>query len=168
MAETAPRDDLAGLPPILLFDGVCNLCNAAVRFVLNNDRTGRIMFASLQSEVGRALVGPVDVAGTLVDPPGHAVANDPGTFVFVEDGRRYDRSTAALKVARHLGGMWPLLGVFEVVPVGIRDAVYDFVAARRYGWFGRTDACRLPTPEESSRFLEAELPNDPDHASSIK
>ncbi len=148
MAETAPRDDLSGLPPILLFDGVCNLCNAAVRFVMDNDRTGRIMFASLQSDVGRTLVGRTEGLD----------ADDPGTFVFVEDGRRYERSTAALKVARHLGGLWSLLGALEVVPTGVRDAVYDLVAARRYGWFGRSDACRLPTPDEASRFLDAELP----------
>lgn len=159
MAETAPRDDLMDLPPVLLFDGVCNLCNAAVRFVMDNDRTGRIMFASLQSDVGRALVGPEDVARKLVHPAGHAGTNDPGTFVFVEDGRRYERSTAALKVARHLGGLWPIFAILEVVPVGLRDAVYDFVAARRYGWFGRADACRIPTPEEASRFLDAELPS---------
>lgn len=158
MDVSPSRDDLNGLPPILLFDGVCNLCNAAVRFVIDNDRTGRIMFASLQSDVGRALVGPVDAASTSGDLAAHAGSTDPGTFVFIEDGRRYERSTAALKVARHLSGLWPMLGIFELVPVGLRDAVYDFVAARRYGWFGRSDACRIPTLEEQSRFLDVELP----------
>lgn len=148
MAENPQRDDASGLPPVLLFDGVCNLCNAAVRFVIDNDRTGRIMFASLQSDVARA----------LVEPSGSAGPGDPGTFVFVEDGHRYERSTAALKVARHLRGMWPMLGVLEVVPVSLRDAVYDFVAARRYRWFGRADACRVPTPEEAIRFMDAGLP----------
>ena len=121
MAESPSREDLSGLPPILLFDGVCNLCNAAVRFVIDNDRTGRIMFAPLQSEVGRALVGPVDVAGTLVNPPGHAGANDPGTFVFVNLGQTLGRidSLSGLVSTETLVA-FALLGVLALVPVAIR------------------------------------------------
>lgn len=141
----APRDpNLAGLPPIVLFDGVCNLCNAAVRFIVDNDRSGGIRFASLQSDVARALLGD----GVT------AQGEDPGAIVFIEDGRRHERSEAALRIAGRLGGLLSLATVYLVVPVRIRDAVYDFIAARRYGWFGRSDACRLPTPEESSRFLD--------------
>lgn len=139
---------LASLPPIVLFDGVCNLCNAAVRFIIENDRIGDIRFASLQSDVAAALLG-------ASQPTAFA---DPGTIVFLEDGRRFERSTAALRIARHLGGLWPLLGILEVVPAPVRDAVYDFIAARRYGWFGRSVSCRVPAPTEARRFLDVNVP----------
>lgn len=145
-----PNDepDLSGLPPIVLFDGVCNLCNAAVRFILDNDKKGTIRFASLQSDFARTLLG-----SRAADSSG-----DPETILFIEDGRVYDRSTAALRIARHLKGIWPVAGVYLVVPPAIRDAAYDLVAKRRYRLFGRSDVCRVPTAEEAAKFLDAELP----------
>jgi predicted DCC family thiol-disulfide oxidoreductase YuxK len=130
--------------PVLLFDGVCNLCNRSVSFVIDHDPTGALRFASLQSKAAErilsALGRPYD-AGALE------------TMLFVEGGRVYDRSTAVLRVARHLRG-WRWLATFEVVPRALRDAIYRLVAARRYAWFGKRDACRRPTPELRERFLE--------------
>jgi predicted DCC family thiol-disulfide oxidoreductase YuxK len=129
--------------PIVLFDGVCNLCNASVTFILDRDRRGLFAFAALQSEVGH------DLLATHGLPP-DAVA----TIVLIERGRAYTRSRAALRIARHLDGAWPLLFALSVVPTALTDRLYDLVAHNRYRWFGRRDACRVPTPELRARFLD--------------
>ncbi len=126
---------------IVLFDGVCNLCNAAVNFIIDRDPRAVFHFAPLQSDIGQALTRQW-----------HLEHED--TIVLVEDGRCYVRSTAALRIARRLGGAWPLLSVLLAVPAPLRDAAYRFVARHRYRWFGTRDACRLPTPELRSRFLD--------------
>lgn len=130
--------------PTVLFDGICNLCNAAVNFIIDRDREGYFRFAPLQSDVGQALTRTCGVG-------------DADTMVLVEDGRCYVRSTAALRIARRLDGAWPLLSVLLLVPSPLRDVLYRFVARYRFQWFGRRDACRLPTPELRDRFLEYEL-----------
>jgi predicted DCC family thiol-disulfide oxidoreductase YuxK len=127
--------------PVILFDGVCNLCHGSVRFIIDRDPHARFAFASLQSDVGRALLAE------------HGAAADLGSVVLVEDGVCHHRSTAALRIARRLSGAWPLLYALIVVPRPVRDAVYGWVARNRYRWFGRTDACRIPTPEHAHRFL---------------
>jgi len=140
------------LSPIVLFDGVCNLCNAAVRFIIDRDPKGAMRFASLQSDVGQELVArhAAQLDSASLPSPGD---DAPPTLLLVEDGRIYARSTAALRIARRLNGLWPVFGAFLAVPRSVRDPVYDFVANRRYRWFGKTDACRLPTKEEAGRFL---------------
>jgi len=128
--------------PIVLFDGVCNLCSGSVQFVLKRDLEGRFRFASLQSEAGRSLM-----LEHGLDPDALS------SVVLVEDGRAYQESSAALRIARHLPGAWKLLRVFAVVPRPLRDAVYRLIARHRYRWFGKTEACWLPTPELRARFL---------------
>ncbi|TGE22460.1 thiol-disulfide oxidoreductase DCC family protein [Hymenobacter aquaticus] len=128
----------------ILFDGVCNLCNGFVQFIIRRDPAGRFRFASLQSEAGRALLAEHG----LVLP-----ATGPETVLLIDDKRVYSHSTAVLRVARHLGGAWPLLTVFQLVPAVLRDAAYRFVARNRYRWFGQREACWLPTPELKQRFL---------------
>lgn len=125
--------------PVILFDGVCNLCTASVRFVIARDRRRRFRFASLQSPVAQKLLG----APSPLD-----------SVVLVMDGATYRKSTAALLIARRLDGLWPLLAVFLVIPRFVRDAVYDWVGNRRYRLFGRTDACWTPGPELAGRFLD--------------
>ena len=128
--------------PIVLFDGVCNLCSGSVQFILKRDPEGRFRFASLQSEAGRSL---------MVE---HGLDPDAlSSVVVIEDGRAYQESSAALRIARHLPGAWKLLRVFAVIPRPIRDAVYRLIARNRYRWFGKTEACWLPTPELRTRFL---------------
>ena len=129
--------------PILLFDGVCNLCNGAVQFVIRRDPRGRFRFAALQS----------DAAKSLLQSAGADVGGLPDSMVLIEDGRPYTRSSAALRVAKHLRFPWPLMRVFWLVPLPLRNWMYDFVARHRYRWFGRRDECMLPTPELQARFL---------------
>ena len=136
---------VATLPPtIVLFDGVCNLCNGVVRFILRRDPRKTFRFASLQSPVGQQLARDhgIDAANL-------------GTIVLIESDRAYTKSTAALRIARRLAGPVRAMGIFLMIPAAIRDSVYDFVARRRYSWFGRKDACPLPDPALRDRFLDA-------------
>ena len=128
-------------PPVVYFDGYCGLCNGFVDFVLARDRRRRFRFAPLQGTTAVARFGP----------PGDV---DPTTILLEEDGKVYQRSTAALRIISRLGGACALVAVFNLVPRFIRDAVYDWVARHRYGWFGKRDTCRLPTPEERAVFLD--------------
>lgn len=127
---------------VILFDGVCNLCNSSVNFVIDRDTQQHFKFASLQSAFGQQQVQ--QIGG---DP------NQLNSIVLIEGGISYRKSTAALRVARKLSGGWPLLYAFIIVPAFIRDFVYDFIAKNRYRWFGKEDACRIPTPELAHRFL---------------
>jgi len=129
--------------PILLFDGVCNLCNGAVQFIIRRDPCGRFRFAALQSDAAKA----------LLQSAGAGAGGLPDSMVLIEDGRLYTRSSAALRVARHLRFPWPLVRVFWIVPRPLRNWMYGFVARHRYRWFGRRDQCMLPTPELQARFL---------------
>jgi predicted DCC family thiol-disulfide oxidoreductase YuxK len=129
---------------VVLFDGVCNLCNATVNFIVDRDPAGYFRFAALQSEPG---------AATLARHGTPAPAGDPDSICLEERGRFYVRSTAVLRIARRLRGGWKLLFVFIVVPRPLRDLVYRWVARNRYRWFGREESCRVPTPELRARFL---------------
>lgn len=126
--------------PTIFFDGVCTLCDFAVTFVIDHDPARRFRFAALQSVAGQQL---------LADHPGVAGQD---TIMLLEAGQVYTRSEAALRVARHLRG-WQWAWALRVVPRVLRDAVYKFVARNRYSWFGKRDACRIPTPELRSLFL---------------
>jgi len=132
--------------PLVLFDGVCNLCNATVNFLLDRDRRGALRFAALQSSGARERLRAL----------GYDVRDGaPPSLLLIERGRVYDRSTAALRIARHLSSLgWRLASALLVVPRPLRDAVYSFVAKNRYAWFGRSDVCRVPTDELRNRFLE--------------
>ena len=127
---------------LLLFDGVCNLCNASVRFVIQRDPKARIRFAPLSSELGNTFAKQVGQTGP-----------EPTSIVYLRKGAVIQRSTAALYVARDLSGAWPLLFGFIVVPRVLRDLVYDLIARKRYAWFGRTDQCMVPPPDMATRFL---------------
>lgn len=128
---------------VVLFDGVCNLCNGLVNFLIARDPEGHLRFASLQSEAGRALVR---AAGR--DP------DDLDTMLFVEGDALHARSEAVVRILPHLRAPWRWMAWTRHVPLAVRDPLYRFVAARRYRWFGRTNQCRLPTPELAARFLD--------------
>ncbi len=127
---------------IILFDGVCNLCNSSVQFVINRDPKGKFHFAALQSPFAQELLRNHGMLGQELY-----------SIIFIKNGKVYERSRAALEVARNLTGLWPLLYLFVVVPPFIRNAVYDWVAGNRYKWFGERNECMIPTPELKSRFL---------------
>lgn len=148
MTEADAEDPLADVDldagPILLFDGVCNLCSGVVRFLAPRDPDGRLQFASLQSPVGRALLARFDRPTDEFD-----------SLVLVEGDDHYVKSAAALRVARHLRAPWSWLAALRVVPRPVRDAVYDLVARSRYRVFGRKDRCMIPSPGLRERFLES-------------
>lgn len=127
---------------IVLFDGVCNFCNASVNFVIERDKAGYFKFAPLQSDIGDELVAKhgIDTADT-------------DSVIVVEDGRAYTHSSAALRIARQLDSVWSWTYALIVVPKFIRDLAYRLFAKHRYRLFGRQDACMMPTPEIRARFL---------------
>ena len=128
---------------IILFDGVCNLCNAAVQYVIKHDKRKLFHFASLQSEAGQMFLKKHFLSST-----------DFNSFILVYEDKIYSKSTAALMVAKNLDGAIKLLSGFIIVPVFIRDAVYNLIARNRYKWFGKQDNCMIPTPDLQSRFLK--------------
>jgi len=128
---------------VILFDGVCNLCNGFVTFVIARDPGGRFKFAPLQSAAAERLLGHMSSRAAW-----------PDSVVLVENGRVWTRSTAALRIARGLAFPWPLAYAFVVVPRPIRDWIYTLVARRRYQWFGKRDVCMMPTPALATRFID--------------
>jgi len=140
MSDANPDDH-----PVVLFDGVCNLCNGFVQFILPRDTNGRFRFASLQSAVGQELLAE------------HGLPTDElESVVLIEGDDCYTKSDAVIRIAELLGGVYALLGPFRVLPRRLRDWAYDFVAARRYRWFGKKDQCAMPPSDVSvgERFLE--------------
>ena len=130
---------------IILFDGVCNLCNSSVLFVIRRDKKDLYRFAALQSDLGKEFVASRGIDTTKTD-----------SIILVEpDLAYYTKSSAALKIGRGFGGGWKLLALFEWIPPVIRDFFYDIVAKNRYRWFGRREACMIPTPELRAKFLDA-------------
>ena len=127
---------------MVVFDGVCNLCNRSVRFILRHEAEPEIQFSPMQSPAGARLLRQHNLS-----------VDDLRTFVLVSGERAYVRSDAAIRIARHLKGGWKWLGLLRIVPRPLRDWAYDVVARNRYRWFGRTDTCMVPTPELRSRFL---------------
>ena len=128
--------------PVILFDGVCNFCNSAVNFVIKRNKKKNIRFSPLQSDAGYKLLTEYNL------PP-----NELESFFFIEDNRAYSYSTAALRVCRHLSGLWPLLYAFIIVPAFIRDGVYKWIGKNRYKWFGKKETCMIPSPDVRARFL---------------
>jgi len=126
----------------MLFDGVCKFCNASVNFVIDRDTANRFRFATQQSAGGQKLLREHDQPHRL------------STVVVIDAGRAYTRSSAVLRMVRHLPWPWPLLQVGVVIPRPVADWLYNLVAANRYRLFGRMDACRLPTPELADRFID--------------
>ncbi|MBN8678968.1 MAG: thiol-disulfide oxidoreductase DCC family protein [Chitinophagales bacterium] len=128
--------------PVLLFDGVCNLCNASVQWVLLRDKKGVFRFAALQSEIGQHLLKARGMSGETLD-----------SVVVVSGEQVLTHSDAPLEVVRLLGGGWSLLYVFRWLPRWIRDSIYRYIARNRYRWFGKKESCMLPRPEWKERFL---------------
>lgn len=128
--------------PILLFDGVCNLCNRSIQFIIQRDPESKIRFAALQSDVGQYFI-----------KKHHLQTDELKTIILIERERYYTRSTAALRVARYMNRAWPLAYGFLIVPPFIRNSVYNWIANNRYRWFGKQESCWLPTPDLKARFL---------------
>ena len=131
------------MKPVILFDGICNLCTSSVQFVLKRDPKAHFSFASIQSEKG----------GRLYLSHGYR-PDEIETFILIENGESYSKSDAAIRVARKLSGPWPILSVLVLIPRPIRNWFYDVIARNRYRWFGKTDSCMVPSREDLERFME--------------
>ena len=128
---------------IILFDGVCNLCNGSVNFIIDRDKNHYFKFSAQQSAAGNRFLNEYQLPDSILQ-----------TIVLIEDEKYYTRSTAALRIARKLDGAWPLMYGFIIIPQFIRNAIYNVIANNRYKWFGKSETCRIPTPELKSLFLE--------------
>ena len=136
------QTDSADTRPVAFFDGVCNLCNGTVNFLIDHDRHSRLRFAPLQGSTFAALAA---------DRP---ELRGIDSFVLRQGARVHVRSSAAVRILMALGGPWRLFGALLAIPKPLRDRLYDFVARRRYRWFGKSESCRMPTPELRARFLD--------------
>jgi predicted DCC family thiol-disulfide oxidoreductase YuxK len=139
---TANQTDQHQGHPIVLVDGVCHFCQGLTKWIIKRDPEGKFHFASLQSDVAKKLLEKGNLSTDSMD-----------TFVLIEDGKYYTRSTAALRLAKGLKFPYPLLYVLIIVPRFIRNAIYNMVARNRYRWFGKDEVCMLPTPDIKDRFL---------------
>ena len=127
---------------LLLFDGVCNLCNGAVNFIIDRDKQQQIVFASLQSELGQQILQQY-----------HPSKKDFKSMVLLREGKISLKSNAVLEISKKLSGAWPLLYALKIVPRFVRDWIYEVISVNRYKWFGRKDQCRVPTADIRNRFV---------------
>ena len=129
---------------IILFDGVCNLCDATVQELIRKDKKDAFRFAALQSETGKEIVKYIGIDTSKID-----------SIILYEPGKAYHiKAEAAIEIAKSIGGVYSLLGVFSVFPNWMKNSVYDFVARNRYKWYGKKESCMMPTPELKAKFLE--------------
>jgi predicted DCC family thiol-disulfide oxidoreductase YuxK len=128
---------------IILFDGICNLCNQSVQFIIEHDKNNQFLFASLQSEFGQKFLQENKLNSTQFD-----------SVIFIENDNFYTKSSAALRISKYLDGVISWLTIFMIIPKPLRDLVYSFIAKNRYRWFGKQESCWLPTPALKSKFLE--------------
>ncbi|OMP30780.1 thiol-disulfide oxidoreductase DCC family protein [Mangrovimonas sp. DI 80] len=129
---------------LILFDGVCNLCNTSIKYVIKHDKQNRFVFAALQSDIGKSVIEEHGIDTTKID----------SILLHTPNNKIYYKSTAALKIASKLGFPISIMSIFLIVPSFIRNWVYDFIAKNRYKWFGKKESCMIPTPELSSKFLD--------------
>ncbi|WP_035677783.1 thiol-disulfide oxidoreductase DCC family protein [Flavobacterium limnosediminis] len=134
-----PRDK-----KIILFDGVCNLCDATVQMVIKKDKQDVFRFVALQSDLGRQITKHIGVDTSKTD-----------SIILYEPGHAYHiKAEAAIEIAKSIGGLYAILGLFSVFPNWMKNSVYDFVARNRYKWYGKKESCMIPTPEIKAKFLE--------------
>lgn len=139
MKETLPDNN-----KIVLFDGVCNLCNNSINFIIERDKNNAFMFASLQSEIGQKLLSERGLDPNVMD-----------SVILIEPGvAYYQKSSAAIEIAKHLSGGYSYLSYLSFLPEGLRDGIYNIIAGNRYKWFGKKDSCMIPTAHLRAKFLE--------------
>ncbi|MBT8258460.1 MAG: DUF393 domain-containing protein [Bacteroidia bacterium] len=129
---------------LILFDGICNLCNNSVNYIIRKDKKNRFVFAAIQSEIGGKIISELNIDTSKTD-----------SIILLRNRSEYHfKSTAALKIAQDLQFPTNLAIVFLVIPAFIRNWVYDIIARNRYKWYGKREACMIPTPELKAKFLE--------------
>jgi predicted DCC family thiol-disulfide oxidoreductase YuxK len=135
--------NLRDIKSIILFDGVCNLCNGSVQFIIKRDPDSKFMYASLQSPFGQEQLDRLGKDKSEL----HSI-------ILLQNGKAFERSDAALEIARRLTGLWPMLYSFKIIPRFMRDGIYNWIAKNRYRFFGKKDQCWIPTADLKSRFIE--------------
>ena len=128
---------------IILFDGVCNLCNSSINYVIDHDKQDVFRFVSLQSDLGETIQEYLGIENKSLDT----------IILYVPNEAYYIKSTAAIKIMNEFLGFWKLMQVFLILPSPVRDLVYNFIAKNRYKWYGKQESCRIPTPELKAKFL---------------
>ena len=129
---------------IILFDGVCNLCNSAINEVIKRDKKNNFVFTALTSETGQQIINHIKIDTNTVD-----------SIILFEEGVAYDiKSSAALKIMNDFSGVWKLTHIFWLIPEATRNMIYDFIAKNRYKWFGKKESCMIPTPELKAKFID--------------
>jgi predicted DCC family thiol-disulfide oxidoreductase YuxK len=126
---------------VILFDGVCNLCNTSVQFIIKRDKSDYFRFTALQSDTGKVITSQ------------YGISANGSSVILIENEKMYSESTAALRIAKKLRGLWPLLYLFIIIPPPIRNWFYRIVAQSRYKWFGRREECMIPSPELLQKFV---------------
>lgn len=129
---------------IILFDGVCNLCNSAVQFIIERDKKDVFRFVALQSNLGKEICNYIGIDQKATDS---IILYEPGTAYYL-------KSDAALKIAAEFNSLYIFLSIFKIFPKGIRDSIYDYIAKNRYKWYGKKEFCMIPSPELKAKFLE--------------
>ncbi len=129
-------------PYIVLFDGLCNLCNGSVQFIIRHDTKNKFVFASLQSEVAQKLLNEIHVKSSQE------------SIILIKGLKHFEKSDAVLEIAKNLSGLWPMVYGFTIIPRFLRDVLYKWVAKNRYTWFGKQESCLSPSPEFRAKFLE--------------
>jgi len=130
------------MKPVILFDGVCNLCNGFVQTTISIDPQGKFQFAALQSEFGQEVMAKASLP-----------VNELNTVILYDNGKIFTHSDVPLEICRRLGGVWSLFLVFKLIPRALRNRLYDWVASNRYRWFGNSESCMIPSPDLRKRFL---------------
>ena len=128
---------------IILFDGVCNLCNSFVQYIIKHDKKDAFRFVALQSELGQKIISHIGISEKNID-----------SIILYQAGvAYYYKSEAALEIAKQLGGLFSFATVFKILPLSLRNTIYDYIAKNRYKWYGKQESCMIPTPELQSKFL---------------
>lgn len=144
MTTTSEISNISFEQPIVLFDGVCNLCNGFVQFIIKRDKKGIVRFASLQSDFGQQVLQKFNLgSGT----------DQLSTVILIENNKAYTHSDVALRLVKYLGYAWPILSIFRILPRFIRDGIYNWIAKNRYRWFGKSETCMIPNRNIENRFL---------------
>jgi predicted DCC family thiol-disulfide oxidoreductase YuxK len=135
--------DLPENKKIILFDGVCNLCNTSVQFILKHDKKDIFRFVALQSDLGQEIIKHIGITNQNID----------SIILYQPAVAYYYKSSAVLEIAKTLGGIYNLGWIFKIIPKDIRDVIYDYIAKNRYNWYGKKESCMIPTPEIKAKFL---------------
>jgi predicted DCC family thiol-disulfide oxidoreductase YuxK len=138
MMENLPKNK-----KIILFDGVCNLCDAAVKFIIKHDKKDKFRFVALQSELGISICKHIGISFSKMDS---IILYEPGVAYFY-------KSSAVIEIVNHFGGFWKLFSIFRIIPLFISDRIYEYIAKNRYNWAGKKESCMIPTPELKAKFL---------------